>query len=177
MAVMNRRSFVAALAVGVPLLLHPSVAGARRRSRALSFRHTHTGEALAIDYAVDDEYVPEALEALNRLLRDFRTGDRHPIDPHLFDLLHSIRERTGSTEPFHIISGYRSPATNTMLRQHSEGVASGSLHMKGQAIDIRLPGVPLRQLRGAALDVRGGGVGYYPASDFVHVDTGRVRQW
>ena len=177
MAVMSRRTFVTALAVGAPLLLHPSMAQARRRSRALSFRHTHTGESLAVDYAVDDEYVPEALEALNRLLRDFRTGDRHPIDPHLFDLLHSIRERTGSTQPFHIISGYRSPATNTMLRQHSEGVASGSLHMKGQAIHIRLPGVPLRQLRGAALDVRGGGVGYYPASDFVHVDTGRVRQW
>ena len=177
MAVMSRRTFVTALAVGAPLLLHPSMAQARRRSRALSFRHTHTGESLAVDYAVDDEYVPEALESLNRLLRDFRTGDRHPIDPHLFDLLHSIRERTGSTQPFHIISGYRSPATNTMLRQHSEGVAGGSLHMKGQAIDIRLPGVPLRQLRGAALDVRGGGVGYYPASDFVHVDTGRVRQW
>ena len=176
MAAMTRRSFVAALAVA-PLLLHPAVAGARRRSRALSFHHTHTGESLTLDYAVDDTYVPEALEALNHLLRDFRTGDRHSIDPHLFDLLHTIRERTGSTRPFHIISGYRSPATNAFLRQHSEGVASGSLHMKGQAIDIRLPGVPLRQLRGAALDVRGGGVGYYPASDFVHVDTGRVRQW
>ena len=101
----------------------------------------------------------------------------HPIDPALLDLLHGLADLSGSTKPYQMISGYRSPATNEMLRHQSEGVASGSLHMKGQAIDIRLADVPLAKLRNAALAVRRGGVGYYPASDFVHVDTGRVRAW
>jgi uncharacterized protein YcbK (DUF882 family) len=121
--------------------------------------------------------VPDALATVNHFLRDFRTSEVHVIDPSLLDLLHELAGITGSTQPFQVISGYRSPATNEMLRRHSEGVAAGSLHMKGQAIDIRVAGVPLDALHRAALDLRRGGVGYYPASDFVHVDTGRVRRW
>ena len=114
---------------------------------------------------------------MNHLLRDFRTGGVGSIDPGLLDLLHELAAITGSQRAFHVISGYRSPATNQTLRQNSSGVASGSLHLRGQAIDIRLADVPLATLRDAARSMRSGGVGYYAASDFVHVDTGRVRSW
>ena len=146
-------------------------------ARTLDFFHTHTGERLAVNYFDAGAYVPDALATVNHFLRDFRTGDVHSIDPALLDLLHALTDLTGSARPFQVISGYRSPATNEMLRHRSEGVAAGSLHMQGQAIDIRLADVPLDALRRAALTVRRGGVGYYPASDFVHVDTGRVRTW
>lgn len=145
--------------------------------RSLAFDHLHTGEKLVVDYFVDGAYVAPALASVDRLLRDFRTGDVAVIDTALLDLLHRLTILTSSKRPFQIISGYRSPATNAALHQHSSGVASGSLHMRGQAIDIRLADVPLATLRDAARAVRGGGVGYYPASDFVHVDTGRVRTW
>jgi uncharacterized protein YcbK (DUF882 family) len=145
--------------------------------RTLNFLHTHTSERLAIEYFSGGQYVTGALAEVNHFLRDFRTGDVHTIDPSLLDLLHQLAGTTGASRPFQVISGYRSPATNAMLRAHSEGVASGSLHMKGQAIDIRLADVPLAKVRAAALGMKKGGVGYYPASDFVHVDTGRVRTW
>lgn len=122
-------------------------------------------------------YLPTALSAVSHLLRDFRTGDEHPIDPRLLDLLHALHVSIGSQRPFEIISGYRSPGTNAMLRTHGGGVASGSLHMQGRAIDLRVGDVPLASLRDAALALRRGGVGYYPTSNFVHVDTGRVRRW
>jgi len=174
----SRREFVALLAAAAPALALPrKLAAARAESRSLAFIHTHTGEHLSIEYARDGAYIPEALETINHYLRDFRTGEVHPIDERLLDLLHELARTTGTTEPFQVISGYRSPATNAMLRARSEGVASGSLHMVGQAIDIRLADVPLARLRHAALDLREGGVGFYPASDFVHVDTGRVRVW
>jgi uncharacterized protein YcbK (DUF882 family) len=121
--------------------------------------------------------VPQALASVNYLLRDFRTGDVGVIDTRLLDLLHGLAMLTGSRRPFQIISGYRSPATNEALRQRSSGVASGSLHTLGQAIDIRLADVRLEALRDAARSMRSGGVGYYAASNFVHVDTGRVRTW
>ena len=146
-------------------------------ARTLDFVHTHTGERLSVEYFGGGAYVPEALATVNHFLRDFRTGDVHPIDPGLLDLLHRLTDVTGSAKPYQVISGYRSPATNEMLRHRSEGVAAGSLHMQGQAIDIRLADIPLEQLRGAALAAHRGGVGYYPASNFVHVDTGRVRAW
>jgi uncharacterized protein YcbK (DUF882 family) len=145
--------------------------------RTLAFDHLHTGERLSLDYYDGGRYVPDALAAVEHLLRDFRTGEVGSIDPVLLDLLHALAARTGSTRPFQIISGYRSPATNAALRRRSGGVASGSLHMHGKAIDIRLADVPLPALRDAALALRAGGVGYYPGSDFVHVDTGRVRFW
>lgn len=146
-------------------------------SRELTFTHTHTSERLAVEYFHGGEYVQGALAAIDHFLRDFRTNEVHAIDPSLLDLLHHLNGLTESTRPFQVISGYRSPATNQQLRQRSEGVAAGSLHMKGQAIDIRLADVPLAKLRSAALAAKRGGVGYYPASDFVHVDTGRVRFW
>ena len=178
MSYFSRREFFRTLAVAVPLAaaerrLHAAAAG----TRALRFDHTHTGERLSVEYFSGGSYLPDALTTVNHFLRDFRTGDVHDIDPGLLDLLYGLRETTGTNRPFQVISGYRSPATNEMLRHHSEGVAAGSLHMKGQAIDIRLGDVPLRALRQAALDARRGGVGYYPSSDFVHVDTGRVRRW
>jgi uncharacterized protein YcbK (DUF882 family) len=145
--------------------------------RVLRFDHLHTGEKLAIEYWKGGAYESEGLGAINRLMRDFRTGDVHPIDPSLLDLLHDLAETTGTRRPFEIISAYRSPATNATLHSHSDGVASKSLHLKGKAIDVRLADVPLHQLRRAALNSRRGGVGYYPASNFVHVDTGRVRTW
>jgi uncharacterized protein YcbK (DUF882 family) len=149
-------------------------------TRALSFVHTHTSEKLAIEYCCNGRYDPKALAKLNYLLRDFRTGEVKPIDPKLFDLLHELSTQLEPDSPFHIISGYRSPLTNAMLRSRGgahTGVATTSLHMVGKAVDIRLPAVPLKTLREAAAALKRGGVGYYPSSNFVHVDTGRVRYW
>jgi uncharacterized protein YcbK (DUF882 family) len=137
----------------------------------------HTGERLVVEYFTGGAYLPDALGSIDHLLRDFRTNEIHAIDRQLLDLLHALSRTTGTRMPFQVISGYRSPATNQMLRSRSEGVAAHSLHMEGQAIDLRLPDVTLRTLRDAARALRGGGVGYYPASNFVHVDTGRVRIW
>lgn len=173
---LTRRTFVATLAVPVLVGSRHLFADATA-PRALQFAHTHTGERLTVEYFSRGTYLPDALATVNRFLRDFRTGEVHAIDPGLLDLLHGLRDVTESSRPFQVISGYRSPATNEMLRHRSEAVAAGSLHMQGQAIDIRLADVPLATLRQAALAVRRGGVGYYPASNFVHVDTGRVRTW
>lgn len=174
----SRRTFVRTLAATVPILAAPRRLLAHASvTRALSFTHMHTGERLAVEYFNGGAYLTDALATINHFLRDFRTGDVHAIDADLLDLVHGLAGLTHTTRPFQVISGYRSPATNEMLRHRSEGVAAGSLHMKGQAIDIRLADVPLVKLRQAALEVRRGGVGYYPASDFVHVDTGRVRTW
>ena len=123
-------------------------------------------------------YDEAALVKLEDCLRDHRTGDRHPVDPRLYDLLPSLASSLGQPDgEFHVISGFRSPRTNEMLRTHSQGVARHSLHMEGQAIDVRMPGVSTGTLRDVALDMARGGVGYYRSSDFVHVDTGRVRRW
>lgn len=174
----SRRRFVGVMAAAVPVLGRSRALLARSEgTRALAFVHTHTGERLAVDYFSGGSYPHDALAAVNHFLRDFRTGEIHTIDPGLLDLLHGLADRTETTRPFEVISGYRSSATNERLRHRSEGVAASSLHMVGQAIDIRLADVPLEKLQHAALSVRRGGVGYYPKSDFVHVDTGRVRTW
>lgn len=157
--------------------LAQAMASSTGTSRRLSFSHTHTGEKLSVVYKVGDHYVADGLTKLNRFLRDFRTGDVHPIDPKLFDQLWQIQASTRSDSPFQIISGYRSPKTNNMLRGRSSGVAKKSFHMTGQALDIRLTDVKLSNLRAAALELKEGGVGYYPSSNFVHIDTGRVRSW
>lgn len=148
-------------------------------ARSLSLDNLHTGEKLSVNYWVNGAYQPDALAEVDRVLRDFRTGDIHPIAPTLLDLLTGLRLKLDSVQPFEVISGYRSPKTNAILREAHEhsGVASQSLHMQGMAIDVRVPGRALASLRDAALAARGGGVGYYPASDFVHVDVGRVRRW
>ncbi len=174
----SRRSFIRAVALAAPAFAVPKqLLASTVSTRALRFAHTHTGERLDVEYFSSGTYLAEGLSAINHLLRDFRTGEVHVIDAELLDLLHRLAAMTDTARPFQVISGYRSPATNEMLRHRSEGVAAGSLHMKGQAIDIRLADVPLLKLRRAALEVQRGGVGYYPDADFVHVDTGRVRSW
>ena len=149
-------------------------------SRALAFNHTHTHERISLVYAVDGAYVPDALTNLNRFLRDHYSGTVGNMDPKLFDLLHQVRLALGgkSLSAFEVISGYRCPETNGHLRNsRGGGVAKRSLHMEGKAIDVRIPGVPLTELRDAALSLQAGGVGYYPHEQFVHIDTGRVRTW
>lgn len=145
--------------------------------RRLSFENLHTGERLDTVYWVNGTYQLGALRAINVLLRDFRTGDVYPIDPKLLDLLVRLRARLNTAAPIQVISGYRSPETNAMLASYGDGVAAGSLHMSGMAIDIRVPGRSLRLVHRVALAMAEGGVGYYPRSDFVHVDTGSVRRW
>jgi uncharacterized protein YcbK (DUF882 family) len=145
--------------------------------RSVSFHNLHTGESLDAVYWDQGRYVPDALSAVNRVLRDFRTGDEHVMDPGLLDLLHTVHGKVEAKTPFQVISGYRSPKTNAMLHSHSDGVARSSLHMQGLAIDVRVEGVSLDHLHKAALDLGRGGVGYYPSSDFVHMDVGRVRRW
>lgn len=176
---LSRRSFLGVMAgVATGLVLPHSMAkAASTPERTLSFLHLHTGEKLSATYWVEGEYVDESLHALNRLLRDHRSGESHTMDRGLFDLLFSLRESMDSSKPFHVISAYRSPKTNAMLSNKSRGVAKSSLHMQGKAIDIRLPGRDLQQLHKAARALKGGGVGLYTKSDFVHVDTGRVRYW
>ncbi|MDH3810380.1 MAG: DUF882 domain-containing protein [Gammaproteobacteria bacterium] len=145
--------------------------------RQLSFYHTHTSESLTVTYYRDGEYVPSALADLNHFLRDFRTDDAVNMDPAVFDILYDIQIASGSVGTYQIISAYRSPATNEMLRGNSNGVARNSQHLLGRAIDVRLTDLDTAELRDVALSLQRGGVGYYSKSDFVHVDTGRVRQW
>ena len=185
-AVASMRSGVSAASVAAAPAAAPVAAPAlpaRAKAkvvRTLSFLHTHTGERLQAEYCCDGKYDPDALRAINNLLRDFRVNKVKEIDPKLLDLLHELSGTLETDQPFHVISGYRAPETNSMLRNRGgahTGVASQSLHMVGKAIDIRLPGVKLDNLRAAARSLNLGGVGYYPSSNFVHVDTGRVRFW
>lgn len=161
------------------ILLLLASPGLLAESRSLSFYHTHTGQTLEAVYYENGSYVDSALKTINRFLADFRSGEAHLIDPELLDLLYEIRTRTQSERPFEVISAFRSEATNEMLRSRSEntGVAQKSMHLLGRAIDIRLADVDLERLRSVALDLKRGGVGFYPGSNFVHVDTGRFRQW
>ena len=145
--------------------------------RSLSFYHTHTGETLVVTYWENGDYHPEALDRLNAFLSDWRNGEQINMDADLMDALYRIREATGSDGTYEVISAYRSPATNEMLRQRSNGVAKKSQHLLGKAIDVRLRGVDTAVLRDTAQSLQLGGVGYYHASDFVHIDTGRVRRW
>jgi len=147
--------------------------------RELSFYHTHTGKRLNVVYAREGRYVPSALEEINNFLFDFRTGDAAEMDPELLDLIYDVREALGSNGAYQVVSAYRSPKTNEMLRGKSgkSGVAKKSQHLLGKAIDVRLEGVKTAKLRDQAIAMKRGGVGYYEASDFVHMDTGRVRRW
>jgi uncharacterized protein YcbK (DUF882 family) len=145
--------------------------------RSLSFHNTHTEECLNIVYWDRGRYLSDALKQIDYILRDHRTNEIRPIDKKLIGLLHTIKRELRTNEPFHIISGYRSPQTNALLRKQSRGVARRSLHLYGEAVDIRLPGCRLSKLRRVAVDLRKGGVGYYPRGDFVHVDVGPIRHW
>lgn len=146
-------------------------------ARQLSFYHTHTEERLDIVYFENGEYVDSALEEINHFLRDFRTGDVTVMDPGLLDLIYDIRETIESDGTYEVISAYRSPKTNEMLRTRGGGVARNSQHLLGTAIDVRLEDIPIEVLRDTALAMRRGGVGFYRKADFVHIDTGRVRRW
>jgi len=148
-----------------------------RDVRLLSFVNTHTGERFADAYWEAGNYLPDAMAAINQVMRDHRSGEVHAIDPRLLDQLHRLKGEVSASAPFQIISGYRSPATNAALHENSSGVATRSLHMEGRAIDVRVAGVDLTRLRDAAIAMQSGGVGYYDASNFIHVDTGRVRRW
>jgi uncharacterized protein YcbK (DUF882 family) len=154
--------------VSAPALVQP---------RWINLRNIHTDEKLEAVYWENGQYVPDAVQALNKVLRDYRNDETHPMDTGLYDILDQIRAKTQSKAPFQIISGYRSPATNRMLAERSGEVAKRSLHMDGKAMDIKLEDVDLRYVRQAALDIGRGGVGYYPTSNFVHVDVGPVRKW
>lgn len=143
----------------------------------ISLRNAHTGERFAGIFRIGSYYVPGAFRKINRVLRDHRTGDIHPIDPSLIDTLARIQRECKCGKDIDILSGYRSPKTNRMLRRNTSGVARNSYHMKGQAADIRVPGSSTKKVRNTARALRVGGVGYYPRSGFVHVDTGEVRSW
>jgi uncharacterized protein YcbK (DUF882 family) len=180
---MNRRQCLQALsALGAGVLLLPRWASASSLlpalpERSLAFNHLHTGEKLRVTYWADGGYLPDALADINHVLRDFRNNQMLPIDTALLDQLALLQAALNRDCEFQVISAYRSPETNTMLHARSDGVAKHSMHLEGRAIDIRVPGVALSGLRQQALALQAGGVGYYPGSDFVHVDTGRVRQW
>ncbi len=145
--------------------------------RRVVIHNLHTDERVDAIYFDDGRYVPDALAAVNHVMRDFRTGDVHFMEPGLLDLMHALSQKVETAQPFQIISGYRSPKTNAMLHERSAGVAVNSFHMRGMATDIRLPDVALSHLHKAALAMQRGGVGYYPESDFIHVDVGPVRTW
>ena len=148
------------------------------QERHLRLYHTHTGERIDVVYRRGDAYVADGLRELESYLRDFRTGDARSFDPRLFDVLTDLAVAAGKPDgEFHVISAYRSPKTNEMLRGRTTGVAKKSLHMEALALDVRLPGVKTSKLRDAALELGRGGVGYYGDSDFIHVDVGRVRRW
>jgi uncharacterized protein YcbK (DUF882 family) len=146
-------------------------------SKRIALLNLHTDERLDTEYFRDGVHVPEALSAIEALLRDFRTGERHAIDPGLMDYLVHVAHTLGVDPSFSVISGYRSPQTNAHLHEASTGVAQRSLHMEGRAIDVRITGVDCADLAAHALDLKCGGVGYYRASDFVHLDTGAFRTW
>lgn len=185
---LNRRDLLKAGLAGMmgilPVLLlggMPAEAATFSASRTdaynITFRNQHTGEVFSGPYRVGGKYLPDAFEQINQILRDFRTGEVFPVDPRIIDILYMTHRKAGANQPFEVLSGYRSPRTNDMLRRVGEGVAQHSLHLTGQAVDVRLPGYSTRKLRNVAVNIRAGGVGYYASSNFVHMDTGKVRTW
>jgi uncharacterized protein YcbK (DUF882 family) len=178
---LSRRTFirhVVALGASAPLVIAGrSARGAPVPARTLRLEHLHTRERIGIVFASGSAYVRSSLDALNRFLRDHYTGEITNIDHALFDQLFELHQLLAVSTPFQVVSAYRSPATNAMLLQRGGKVALDSLHIQGRAIDIRLPGVALTDLRDAARSLKLGGVGYYPAANFVHLDTGRIRSW
>jgi uncharacterized protein YcbK (DUF882 family) len=177
-----RRKFLKTMAYGSLLALglpEPSEAALKHypQHKTLAFQNTHTGDRLKLTYFERGHYLKDALSEINYLFRDIYSGDVHRIDPALLDQLYELKTLLGVRKPFDIVSAYRSPHTNANLRRRSHGVARHSLHMQGRAIDIRIEGVSTRVIRNAALHLGNGGVGYYPKSDFVHLDTGRFRIW
>lgn len=185
--IISRRHFIGGLAAvaGLSVIPKPLLAAIPKQrvgplikpARFLAFDNLHTGETTKLVYWEKGRYIKGALSEINYILRDHRTNDVARIDPVLLDQLFILHNKLGSRAPFQVISGYRSPKSNAMLHEHSNGVAKKSMHVQGKAIDIRLQDAQLINVRNAALAMNCGGVGYYPESQFVHVDTGRVRHW
>ncbi|MGA1863723.1 MAG: YcbK family protein [bacterium] len=186
---LSRRSLIklGLFALGASLIKRPafaainSVVSSDRRvispEKRLFFYNTHTEETLKVIYWYNGDYLYESLDDINYIFRDHYTGEIKTIDTRLIELLHDIYERMETKKPFHIVSGYRTRSTNSLLRSTNRGVARRSLHIYGKAVDIYLPDCRLSSLRKTAIDLKGGGVGYYPNRNFVHVDVGRVRYW
>ena len=186
---MTRRSFISfgsKAALGtllVPAVASPVMAAVfsngkvSRGARRVSFRNQHTGEIFSGVYRVGDKYLPDAFERINVVLRDFRSNEVFPIDPRVIDIIYTVHGMTDTSEPYEVLSGYRCPKTNAMLREVGGGVAKNSLHMTGQAIDLRIPGYSTTRVRDLAKTLKAGGVGYYAKSDFVHMDSGDIRHW
>lgn len=168
---------VGAAALGVALVGRPAAARAGLPTRRLDLYAVNTGERLRAEYVVGGRYLPDALDAVSRLMRDHRSGAVHPIDPSLLDALHRLAVRLETTQPIHVVCGYRSPETNRRKLAAGERVAANSFHLHGRAVDLAVPGRSSAVVRRAALSLRLGGVGHYPRAGFVHVDTGPVRTW
>lgn len=176
----QRRSFLKSSVVLASVIGMPALAKAAQPApaeRTLRLYNTHTGESLRSVFWAEGQFIPDALKDINKLLRDHRNDKIAEMDPQLIVLLNDVSDKFGDSQVLHIISGYRSPESNAKLHANSSGVAKHSMHMEGKAIDIRLPGKDLAQLHKAAMSMKAGGVGYYPESQFVHMDTGRVRYW
>lgn len=187
---LDRRSFlgIGAATLGgvlIPALSTPASAASfkggviGKGARRIAFRNAHTGESFSGVYRVGDKYLPDAFSQINTVMRDFRTNQVYPMDPRVLDIIYTVHRMTGQRAPFEILSGYRSPKTNQMLRGKSRrsGVAKKSLHMQGKAIDLNIKDFSTKRLRDIAASLRAGGVGYYPRSNFVHIDSGDVRTW
>jgi uncharacterized protein YcbK (DUF882 family) len=175
---LSRRAFLTTAVTAVPLLAAPVAALANTvEQRSVSFVHTHTGEQLKATYFRAGQYDTASIARVNYLLRDFRSDEVASMDVGLFDILYDLQVLADRDSTFEIISGYRAPVTNAKLRAKSGGVAEKSLHMEAKALDIRLTGFSTKKLHQFAMSLKRGGVGFYGSSDFVHVDTGRVRYW
>lgn len=171
-------AFSAALGFWMPAIAKAAGTGASAMGgRAIKLTNIHTKETFRGEYWADGQYLPDAFGEIRSVMRDHRTNQTFPIDPRLMDVLFVLQNRLKNYGSFDVFSGYRSPATNAMLRETTNGVARGSLHMQGQAIDVNLPGTRLGTLEKSAINLKSGGVGFYPSSDFVHIDTGRTRNW
>jgi uncharacterized protein YcbK (DUF882 family) len=180
--VLSRRAFLAGAAAGLAtaspaFAAAPAILRNAGAFRALSLVNGHTAERLNCVYWIDGQYVPEALEAFNYILRDWRENLIKPIDPRTIDIMAGTHGLLGCTEPFEVVSGYRSPKTNSMLRGNSRGVAKNSFHIKGMAVDIACRSRSVRQVASAARTLGAGGVGRYSRSAFTHLDSGPVREW
>jgi uncharacterized protein YcbK (DUF882 family) len=163
--------------VGPASAREPLRTGAGAVGKRIALKNLHTGEELESEFSRGGEYLSDSFAAIQVLLRDFRNDEQHPIDPKLMDYLFDVAQHLGVDPVFSVISGYRSPQTNALLHERSSGVARHSMHLEGRAIDVRIAGVDCARLAGRALDLTRGGVGYYRASDFVHLDTGAFRTW
>ncbi|HXP66672.1 MAG TPA: DUF882 domain-containing protein [Steroidobacteraceae bacterium] len=173
----RRRVLAGGLAAAAALCSHALSGAESSTRRRIALINLHTDERLDVEYFRDGAYLPNAMAQIEAVLKDFRNGDKHAIDPKLMDYLVDVAAQAGKPAAFSVISGYRSPETNERLHERSSGVSQHSLHMQGRAIDVRLNDMDCKDLADRAEELKRGGVGYYRASNFVHLDTGAFRTW